>query len=256
MLRARPGLLVALLGPLGCVLPTGGASGVEVTWSLREANAVDGDAARRLRTCAGAGVGRVILAAEDAADATRQRADPHDCAAGNPPPAVRATEVPEIFLSLRAGSYALTATAVDAADQPRASAAAGAEVEQHAIVAVDLELARPLQPLELDLAAPTCDRLTATLRYADPAADLYLDDPAAPPAVYRAALASDRGLGLGGQEQPCAGLSGGLHRVADVDPGRYVLDLAVDGRTCAVPVVVEDSPVRLALDLEKPACGG
>lgn len=256
MLRPRPDLLVALLASSGCVLPAGGASGVEVTWSLREGNAVDGDDARRLRTCAGAGVDRVIVAAGDTADTARQRTDEHACAAGNPPPTARATEVPEIFLDLRAGRYALAATAIDAGDRPRASATTVVAVEQHAILAVDISLGRPLQPLELTLAAPTCDRLTAALRYADPAADLHLDDPDAPPAVYRAALASDRGLGLGGVEQPCAGVPGGLHRVADLDPGRYVLDLAVDGRTCELPVVVEDSPVQLALDLEKPACGG
>lgn len=259
MLRPRPDLLVALATAAGCVLPAGGASGVEVTWSLREANAVDGDDTRRLRTCGGADLGRVVLDVTDTGDPERRRSFPHDCAAGNPSPAARATEVPEIFLDLRAGEYALTATAEGPAEAPRAVAAATATtatVAQHAILALDVELARPLQPLELDLLPGGCDRLTADLRYADPAADLYADDPDAPPTTYRAALESDRGLRLGGHEQACAAVQAGLHRVPDVDPGRYVLHLAVDDRTCAVPVVVEDSPVRLALDLEKPACGG
>lgn len=256
MLRPRPRLLVALAAPFGCVLPAGGASGVEVTWSLREANAVDGDDARRLRTCSGADLDRVVLDVTDAADPERRRSFTHDCATGNPSPAARATEVPEIFLDLRAGEYALTATAEGPAEAARAVAAATATVEQHAILALDVELARPLQPLELDLQPGGCDRLTADLRYADPAADLYLDDPAAPPTTYRAALETDRGLRLGGLDQACAAVQAGLHTVPGLDPGRYVLHLAVDGRTCALPVVVEDSPVRLALDLEKPACGG
>ena len=256
MLRPRPRLLVALAALPGCVLPAGGATGVEVTWSLREANTADGDDARRLRTCDGAGLDRVVLDVADVADPERRRQFPHGCTAGNPSPATRATEVPEIFLDLRAGEYALTATAEGPGAVPRAVAATAATVEQHAVLALDLELARPLQPVDLDLAPGPCDRVTADLRYADPTADLFLDDPDAPPATYRAALVSDRGLRLGGQDQACATIPAGLHRVSAVDPGRYVLHLAIDGRTCAVPVVVEDSPVRLALDLEKPACGG
>lgn len=251
----RPGTrLLVTLALSACVLPYGGAAGVEVTWSLREANAVDGDEARRLRTCAGADLQRVALTVVDADDPSRARTFAHPCAAGNPPPATRATEPPEIFIDLRAGNYDLAATGLDAADAPNASAVAAVEVEAHAVTAVDLELARPLQPLELELTG-ACTTLSAALRYADPAADLLLADPEAPPPVYRERLRSDRDLRLGGaDDQPCAPLLG-LHRLA-VDPGRYLLELTVDGRACALPLAVEDSPVRLALDLENPACGG
>lgn len=251
MLRTPPGLLVGL-ALVACVLPTGGATGVEITWTLREANAVDGPDARRLRTCPGAGLERVELDVVDAAEPTRAATFTHPCAAGNPDPDTRATEPPEIFIDLRAGAYDLVATGLDRADAPRTSADAAAEVDAHAITAVELELARPLRPLELELTG-ACGTLTAAVRYADPAADLFLADPAAPPPVYREKLQTDRGLRLGGGSQPCAGLVG-LHSVG-IDPGRYLLDLAVDGRSCLLPLAVEDSPVRLALDLEKPACG-
>jgi hypothetical protein len=137
---------------------------------------------------------------------------------------------------------------------PAGGAEAVVDVEAHAVAALDLELVRPPQPLDLEVSG-TCGQLVAALRYADPVADLFLDDPDAPPATYRDALESDRGLRLGGHAQPCAGLAGS-HRVVGVDPGRYLLDLDIDGRRCAVPVAVEDSPVALAVDLENPACDG
>ncbi|MDC0675091.1 hypothetical protein [Nannocystis radixulma] len=242
-----------LLGP-ACVLPAGGATGVELTWTAREANEVDGPEARRARTCEGAGLSRVAVRVVDTADAARDRVFAYGCEAGNMSPADRAIEAPEIFLDLRAGNYALTASGRADDDEPRAFAVAIAELEKHVVTAVDLELARPTQPLDLELTG-ACGDLVAALRYADPAADLFLADTDDPPAVYRDGLASDRGLRLGGQTQACAGLEG-AHRVADVDPGRYRLDLVIDGRTCSRPVTVEDSPVKLTLDLENPACDG
>lgn len=255
MLRARPLLLLAACLPgFACVLPGGGATGVELTWTVREANDIDGPEARRLRACSGAELARVAVRVVDRDDPARDRVFTHPCAAGNPSPAVRAVEAPEIFLDLRAGSYDITASGRGADDQERARAVAVAEVETHAVAALDLELVRPLQPLDLAVTG-TCGQLVAALRYADPVADLFLADPDDPPAAYRDALESDRGLRLGGQTQPCAGLAGS-HRVAGVDPGRYRLDLEIDGRRCTIPVAVEDSPVALALDLENPACGG
>jgi hypothetical protein len=237
-----------------CVLPSGGASGLEVTWTAREANAVDGDEARRLRTCAGAGLTRVGIRVIDADDPARERVFNYGCEAGNMSPTTRAVEAPEIFLDLRAGTYALTASGRAAEDGVRATATTVAEVEKHAIVAVDLELERAPQPLDLELSG-ACGELVAALHYADPAADLFIPDGDDPPSLYRQALASDRGLRLGGQAHACAGLEG-LHRVPGVDPGRYRLDLLIDGHTCSRAVIVEDSPVQLALDLENPACDG
>lgn len=257
MLRARSHLLLGtwLFGP-SCVLPAGGASGVEVTWTAREANAVDGDEARRARTCRGAGLARVALEVVDTDTPARARVFHHGCEAGNPDPETRAVEPPEIFLDLRAGTYALTASGRGPAgdDEVRAAAVAVAEVEARALVAVDLELVRPPQPLDLVLSG-ACGELALGLHYADPAADLSLADAEAPPSLYRLGLASDRGLALGGQARACAGLEG-RHRVPEVDPGRYRLDLVIDGRACSRSLIVEDSPVELALDLENPACDG
>lgn len=257
MLRPRPRLLAlsALLGS-ACVLPSGGATGLEVTWSLRERNAVDGPAGQRLRTCAGVDVERVAVRLTDADDPERGALFTWPCARGNPSPEARAREAPEIFLDLHDGRYDLAASALAGDDTELAGRADSAEVAVHAVTALDLELARGTSALTLELAG-ACERLTLALRYADPAADLHpaAEADAEPPSVYRAALVSDRGLRLGGQDQPCAGL-GGSHHVPDLDPGRYLLDLTVDGRRCQVPLRVEDSPLDLALDLEKPACGG
>ncbi|HEY8378972.1 MAG TPA: hypothetical protein VIK91_20915, partial [Nannocystis sp.] len=242
-----------LLGQ-ACVLPAGGATGVEITWTARETNDVDGPAARRLRTCAGVGLAEVAVRVVDRDDPARDRTFHHPCARGNLSPEARAVEPPEVFLDLRAGSYDISASGRDSESDERATAAAAVDVEPHVVAAVDLELAPPPQPLDLTLSG-TCGQLTAALRYADPAADLFLDDPAAPPTVYREALASDRGLRLGGQPGPCAGLAG-VHRVEGLDFGRYRLDLDIDGRRCTIAVTVEDSPVALAVDLENPACDG
>lgn len=257
MLRAGSLLLLGtcLIGQ-ACVLPRGGATGVEVTWTLREANAVDGPEARRLRTCAGAGVARVELRVEDAGDPAREARFTHGCAAGNPSPAARASEAPEIFLDLRPGGYELAAAALADGGVALAEADLAVELDSHEVTALDIGLTRPTRPLALELAgAASCQVLRATLRYADPAADLF-PDAEDPPPVYRAALQSDRGLRLGGQEQACAAAGGGTHLVPDIDPGRYVLDLEVDGRRCSLAVTVEDSPTTRAVDLEKPACGG
>lgn len=249
MLRPRPHLLVAAsLWAPACILPAGAATGVELTWTLREANDVDGPDARRLRTCHGADLPRMSVQVVDDADPARDRRFGYQCEAGNAAPEDRAVDPPEIFLDLRAGNYTFTASGRDA------EAVAAAEVHHHAITALDLELVRPPQTLDLELVG-ACIQLLATLRYADPVADLYLDAPDAPPVVYRHALASDRGLRLGGQAQPCAGLAG-PHRVLAVDPGRYLLDLDIDGHRCSVPLTVEDSPVQRTLDLENPACDG
>lgn len=249
MLRPRPELLLTLA--LACVLPYGGATGVEVRWTVREQNGADGDDARRLRTCTGAGLADIDVGVIDTDDPGRAARFTYACSAGNPPPAARATEPAEIFIDLRAGAYDVGVTAPATGEAVLGSAAI--EVEGHALTALDLELALPPRTLELELTG-ACTTLTAALRYADPAADLYLDDPDAPPAVYREQLRSGD-LRLGGQaDQPCAGLVG-LHRFV-IDPGRYLLDLAVDGRACKILVAVEDSPVRLTLDLENPACGG
>lgn len=252
MLRPRPRLLAltALLG-LACVLPSGGATGLEVTWSLRERNAVDGSDARRLRTCAGAGVDHVGLRLTDADDPARSALFTYPCPRGNPSPELRAREAPEIFLDLRGGRYDLAASALSETDAVLVGHDERAEVDLHAITAIDLELAREAQILTLELAG-ACERVALTLRYASPAADLHDPEGAS---VYRDALVSDRGLRLGGQEQACPGL-GGTHRVPDLDPGRYLLDLTADGRRCQIPLLVEDSPLDLAVDLEKPACGG
>lgn len=251
MLRPRPELLALILG--ACVLPAGGAGGVEVLWSLREQNGVDGDGARRLRTCAGAGVDEVHLALRDAADPARSSSQRFPCPAGNPPPEARARETPEIFLDLRAGRYELGVDALDGAGEALAAVDEVLDLGRHAVVLVDPELARPLQPLTIQLGGG-CERIALALRYADPERDLHPDGQPVP-ALYRQALRSDRGLPLDGSERPCPDPLG-AHRVDDLDPGAYLLELRVDGRTCPIPLHVGDSPAHLAVDLENPGCDG
>lgn len=251
MLRPRPELLALILG--ACVLPAGGAGGVEVLWSLREQNGADGEGARRLRTCTGAGVDEVLLALRDAADPTRATAERFPCPAGNPSPEARASETPEIFLDLRAGRYELRLDALDGAGQGLAAADEALDLGRRAVLLVEPELARPVQPLTIELVGE-CERLALALRYADPERDLHPDGQPLP-GLYRQALRSDRGLPLDGSERPCPDPLG-KHRVDDLDPGAYLLDLRVDGRACPIRLDVGDSPAHLAVDLENPGCDG
>ena len=260
MLRTPPllRLSAALLLAPACVLPLDPLTGVEIAWTLREREASDGDAARRLRTCAGAGVDEVVLHVEDRGDPARARTLEFACPSGDQPPDELAVTAARIFLDLRPGDYTLRFTA----SGPLGAAEDVHEltVEERGVGLLSPDLAPDLVPLALDLAlAPAaCAHLRLHLRLADPAAALHADADAdtPPPALYRAGLTSDRGLSLGGAAHPCADPELlGRHTFA-VDPGDYRLEIEVDEARCEVPLRVLPGRPPLALDLENPPCDG
>jgi len=254
-------LATCLSGHVACVLPDPGATGIELLWAAPEGNQADAggaDPASRLRSCAGARLGRVEAELQDLDATARRRTFSFDCAAGNPPSATRVAETPEIFIDLRGGRYRLHLRWFAAGDPGPApllgTSTQTVEVADDAILLVELELATPLLPWTLDLrGTAACEQLSLELRYADPAADLLDPEPAV--ARYRSGLRSAQGLLLGGTT-PCADLSDGLHRFADLDRGAYRLLLEVDGRSCARDFLVDHDSATLAVDLAKPGCAG
>ena len=243
-----------------CVLPLDPLTGVEVAWTLREREASDGDAARRLRTCAGAGVEGVVLHVEDRGDPARARTFEFACPSGDQPPDELAVAAARIFLDLRPGDYTLRFTATGSFGA--AESVHELTVEERGVDLLSPDLAPELVPLALTLAlAPaTCAQLRLRLRLADPAAALHAhadaDADAPPPGLYRAGLTSDRGLSLGGAAHPCADPELlGLHTF-EVDPGDYRLEIELDEARCEVPLRAAPGWPPLALDLENPPCDG
>lgn len=276
MLRPRPDLRLSLalaawftwlMGQLACVLPDAGPTGVELLWVVPEGNAADLpalDPATRLRSCAGARLGRVEAELRDLDAEGSQRTFAFACATGNPPLATRVAEPPEIFIDLRDGRYRLDLRWFAATREPDRAPLLGAssrtlEVADGNILPVELTLATPLLPWDLDLrGTAACTQLTLEILYADPAADLLTHDPDAAPASadrYRGALRSEQGLGLGAPVA-CASLSDGLQRFPDLDRGAYRLRLDVDGRRCERDFLVDADGAPLAVDLAKPGCAG
>lgn len=253
-----------LSGQVACVLPGDRATGIELRWRLAEANTADvadgadpaAPAEPRLRTCAGARVGRVEAELRDLDDPTRTRSFSHACEPGNPAPAERLAEPAEIFIDLRAGRYALDLRWFAADADPETALELGratqtVQVEADGVVPVDPLLQGPLLPWTLDLrGAAACDLLTLEIVYADPDAALF-----EPVDRYRERLTSAQGL-VTGVPVACSGLADGLQVFPDLDRGAYRLQLAVDGRACARDFLVDPAAAPLAVDLAKPGCAG
>ena len=243
-------------------MPAPGATGIELLWSVPEANQADGappEFAKRLRSCAGGRLGLVEAELQDLDAGERHQTFTFACAAGNPPSATRVAEPPEIFIDLRDGRYTLDLRWFAAARDLEAAPLLGStrqtiEVTADAILPVELDLQTPLLPWALDLrGTAACEQLTLKILYADPAADLLDPDPAL--AIYRDALGSEQGLQFGGPVA-CASLSDGLQSFTDLDRGAYRLHLDVDGRRCDLDFLVDQDSALLAVDLAKPGCAG
>ena len=273
MLHPRPHLRRALslafstclIGQVACIIPGERATGIELRWRLVEASVEDADPAaappvERLRTCAGARVGRVEAELRDADRPDRRRSFSHTCEAGNPSPADRVAEPAEIFIDLRAGRYALELRWFEdpgAADPATALELGRAthtlQVEADTILPVELALRGPLVAGTLDLrGTASCEQLTLEILYGDPAADLF--EPVAD-ARYRERLLSDQGL-RSGTSTACSDLADGLQVFPDLDRGDYRLQLTVDGRVCTRDFRVDPAAAPLTVDLAKPGCAG
>lgn len=264
-----------LIPALACVLPTDPVTGLEVIWSLTEQEASDGDDARRPRTCAGARLERVSVRLRDEGDPERARTFAYACEVGYQTADEIATLPSPVFFDLRPGDYSLKATANGPAGPIVVETTL--RVGEAGVARATLDLSPPLAPWTLALAgADACVDLQLALRYAEAADDLADPGGGGPPdagqgegseggegsaadaddALYRVALTSDRGLVLGGAPTACAEALAGAHAFL-VDPGRYDLEVVVDGRRCLLPLeITAASPGVTLLDLAKLPCDG
>ncbi len=244
---------LALAALAGCVLPLDPLTGIEIAWTFEEREASDGDAARRLRTCAGAGIDAVTVVVEDRADPARIRTFEHACDDGDQPPDALATAAARIFLDLRAGEYTVSLRATG--DAGTVTVEREVTVDERGVGLESFDLAPPLRPFTLDLHLPApCTALSLRLVYADPATALHPAGDATPD-LYRANLQSDRGLTLAGDAHACGDPAlPGLHTFR-VEPNAYRLEVTVDDAPCALPLDLGDAHA-LVLDLEKLACDG
>jgi len=262
----RANLLVgAALAFAGCVLPKLEVSGAEMSWYALEHNSVDGDDARRIRSCRGSLITSVAFIIRDLDDDHRRKRFSWPCEEGFRTPAQFFTGASDVFIDLGAGSYGTTAISLD---EPALRGSQGepmAVAEDEQIVAIGSEDATLIQweldptPLDLQLditGAAACQDLTATLVYRDPSATLPdLEGEPEQPLVYREMLRSQGGLWLGGLATPCAQLTDGSDLVLGVDRGIYTLTLRVDdGESCAIDLVVDGRQDPLVLDLADLPC--
>lgn len=261
-IQASVAVAVSITAALAaCALPQDRLTGIELSWSMLEREASDGDASLRLRTCAGALVRRVELTVEDVDDPLRASTLTYDCEFGYQTAEELASLTSNVFVDLRPGEYRLLTRALSDVDGDSYELEETLAVGERDLLKLDVDLSPPTAPWELLLAgAESCSVAAAHLTYAAPGDDLLLaDGEVATTARYREALVGDQGLPLGGAEIACDG-PWAVDQRFEVDPGRYVLNLEVDGpeggTSCAVPIVIPFSGLTTTLDLANLPCDG
>lgn len=254
-MRERAWIVALLLG--GCVFPSDSPTGIEFSWALFEVEPSDGDDGRRVLTCAAQGVDTVIAAIRDVDDHERAGRFRFGCDEGYQTARDLARSSSDAFVELHPGDYDV-ALYSDRPEQPlELLALRTVEVLERAVT---LELWEfTLAPVDWTLALRSRDGCTEAafrLEFADPQGalgELEVDEDGAPePVLYRAALVSDRGLGVAGQTHACPEIHG-THRFVGVDRGRYRLVVDVDGAECAIEVGLGESATT-ALDLAALPC--
>jgi hypothetical protein len=232
----------------GCVYPTSEPTGIELSWRFVERNEVDGEDAVQVRSCTGARAEQIAIEIADDDEPQRHGVFRFDCLTGYQTAVELQTAASDAFVRLDPGAYTLGVLAVDDADNaPIAErvAARNVDVADRGVTVEIWELQRATVTWQLELrGADTCDELTLSLVYSTPAADLPeltpSEDDVLP--LYRTGLRSvrepDAGqeLEVGGQATACGPALDGLHRFEGMDRGDYLLELDVDGITCAVRV--------------------
>ena len=271
--RVRLGVTLGVASALACALPQDRLTGVEVSWSMLEREASDGEGSLRLRTCAGALVRRVELTLEDTLDPERATTLTYDCELGYQTAEELASLTSNIFVDLRPGTYRLLTRAISDVDGDILEIEEPLAVGERELLKLDVDLSPPVAPWELRLrGGESCTTAAATLLYAEPGDDLLLaDGEVATTARYREALVGDGELALDGAETPCDG-AWALDQRFELDPGRYRLEVTLDGAgdgpgdgsgdgpgdggTCAIPIVIPFSGLTTTLDLANLPCDG
>jgi hypothetical protein len=253
------GAALSLAGLGGCVYPADDPTGLELSWRFFEANDVDGEDGRRVRTCTGARVDEVEVRIEDRGDPQRRGTFPFDCVDGYQTQTDFQTRASDVFVPLHPRDYDVDLVARGSG---LAELVAEREVEVHdrGLTVELFELVPQTVDWPLTLTGlEDCEQLSIELLYADPAVALAHpprnDEGEVLPTLYREALVTDRGLALFGETTACSGELAGEHRVEAVDRGVYRLEVSVDGRTCAIEIPL-DGDTRTLLDLDRLPCDG
>lgn len=249
----------------GCVYPATDPTGVELSWRFveREAPTDDPDDAPRLRTCSGAQAEQLAFEITDDDEPRRHGTLRFDCATGYQTAVELQTAASDAFVRLRPGAYTLGVLVVDDASNAQIFERVmerEVEVDDRGVTVELWELQRAPVTWTLELqGADACEQLSLSLVYAVPELDLadYAPDEDEPPLLYRAALASDRELPVGGQATECSAALDGVHRFEGVDRGEYLLELDVDGRACEARVDLRGQDgATSVIDLASLPCDG
>lgn len=256
----RSGIVLALAAVGGCVYPATEPTGVELSWRFVELGEGTDDEAR-VRSCAGAIVEQLAFEIVDVDEPRRHGVMRFECATGYQTSIELQTAASDAFVRLDPGVYTVTALAIDDASNAQrfeTLEVREVDVDERGVTVETWQLHRAPVTWTLELAgASTCDSLTLALRYAEPETDLPEHDPMDEAPLYRAALASDRELPVGGQATACNAALDGVHRFEGVDRGEYLLELDVDGRACAVRVDLRgQGGAGSVIDLASLPCDG
>lgn len=254
----RAPLLVTLALVGGCVYPADNPTGIEFSWLFHEANAADGDDARRILTCEGAEIETIAVAVVDGSDETRQGVFRFPCIAGFQTPTDVARAASKAFLELHPRSYDVQLQVEAQGIDGDVLANRRVKVLSKAVTVEFWELDRTGVDWTLTITGgESCDDVALALFYDDPEAALAEpekdDDGKVVPTLYREKLASDQGLELAGDAVACAEAAG-THVFSGIDRGAYRLEVVIGERECSVDVAVAPG-TSTSLDLAALPCG-
>lgn len=248
-----------------CALPADEPTGLEFSWRFVEVNTVDGEENQRLRSCDGGLIDEVVFSITDTTDASRSEIFRYDCRIGYQSIAEFSTESSDAFVELRPEKYDVLVDIVGVtpggSDEVRRVRTMSIDVLKRTITLQDFDFG--LEPVELQLSllqTDICEEVGLSLRYANTESDLgeppiNEDGTSITALLYRQGLQTDQGLSLSGDPAPCAELPT-EHTVPEVDPGRYLLDVAVDATVCTVDLEVGLGAEAHVIDLANLPCEG
>lgn len=254
-----------VLGSAGCVLPADEPTGLELSWRILEVNTIDGEDAQRLRTCDGGRVEEFVLAITDRDEPSRAETFRYPCSTGYQTLSEFRTESSDAFIELRPRAYEiqidLVSVTADSGTHVRRVRDLEVDVLERTVTRQDFDFG--LEAVELDMmitGTESCDEVAFVLGYADPGAALVeppldADGDPVPSLLYRDALSTDAGLSLAGDATSCADLERD-HRVVEVDPGDYALEVVLGERVCRIDVAVGAGGAAHVIDLANLPCDG
>lgn len=263
---ARPSLALVAVAAGGCVYPATDPTGTELSWRFVEQQAPTDDPEAgepRLRTCSGAEAEQLAFEITDDDEPRRHGTLRFDCATGYQTTVELQTSASDAFVPLDPGRYSFGVLVIDDAANAQTFERVmerEVDVDDREVTVEIWELQRAPVTWTVELhGADACEQLSLSLVYAVPELDLvdHVPDEDAPSLLYRAALASDRELPVGGQASECTATLDGVHRFEGVDRGDYLLEVDVDGRVCEVRVDLRGPDgATSVIDLARLPCDG